>query len=127
MAPVDIESELVAHFRPVLASLGAAGVGVDYLPNTPLPFIQVAALPAVEERRSWDGRLALVRLDADVDVYAATKTQARNVARAVGERLREPLQSRAATVDRSPPLTPRPDRNEFSRRYGGTVSYLARS
>lgn len=127
MAPVDIESELVAHFKPVLNQLGAAAVGVEMTPTSPLPFIQVAALPATEERRSWDGRLSLDRLDADVDVYAATKTQARNVAHAVRQRLREPLQSRAAAINRSPVLTPRPDRNENVRRYGAAVSYLARS
>lgn len=127
MADVDIESELVAHFRPVLGEVGAAGVGVEMTPNSPLPFIQVAALPAVQERQSWDGRFSLDRLDADVDVFAASKTQARNVARAVRQRLAVPLASRAAAIDRRPALTPRPDRNENVRRYGAAVSFLARS
>ena len=127
MADVDIESELIAHFRPVLDRLGAAAVGVEMLPGTPLPFIQVTALPATEEHRSWDGRLSVDRLDADVDVYAATKTQARNVGQSVRARLREALASRAAVVDRSPALTPRPDRNENVRRYGAVASFITRS
>lgn len=127
MADVDIESELVAHLKPVLAHLGAAGVGVEMTPTSPLPFVQVTALPAVQERQSWDGRLSLDRLDADVDVFAASKTAARDVARAVREQLVVPLSSRAATIDRRPALTPRPDRNENVRRYGAVVSFLARS
>lgn len=127
MPGVDIESELVAHLGSVLPLLGAAGVGVEFVPETALPFIQVAALPATEEFRSWDGRLSMDRLDADVDVFAETKRQARDIGQKVRERIREPLASRAAVIDRSPALTPRPDRNENIRRYGGTVSYITRS
>lgn len=126
MSGVDIESELVAHLKPALAVLGAAGVGVRVLPETPLPFIQVAALPATEEYQSWDRRLSIDRLDADVDVFAATKMQARNVAQEVRARLREPLVSGAAVIDRCPALTPRPDRNENVRRYGAVASFLTR-
>lgn len=127
MADVDIESELVAHFKPVLDELGAAGVGPEMRPDSPLPFIQVTALPATQELQSWDGRLSLDRLDADVDVYAAKKATARDVGQAVRARLAVPLASRAATISRRPALTPRPDRNENVRRYGAAVSFLARS
>lgn len=127
MSGVDIESELVTHFQRVLNQLGAAAVGVAMLPESPLPFIQVTALPATEEHRSWNGRLSIDRLDADIDVYAASKTEARNVGQAVRARLRESLASHAAINDRCPALTPRPDRNENVRRYGAVASFLTRS
>lgn len=132
-APPDVESLLVAWLSAALAPIPVATDLPDDLgePDV-LQVVQVNALPTQGEPPAWNGPVLLYRPVVDLDFYAATRTEALDLAlRTLGllPDLRGHVSPYGRVSDVTPPPTPsvRPDFNDRVRRYGAAVSFTLRA
>lgn len=89
--------------------------------TAPLPVVQVIGLPGALESRAWGGKALRWAMPCDVDVYAASREQASDVARELaGELDGHTADGIRAEVTSTP--HERPDFNNNIRRFGMIVT-----